>query len=102
MKKPTFGIGDTVAYTAAFLRNTGQMTGGAGDRRGRVVGFENLSAARNVSPHLLLARVIWADADYAFLAEQYGQDYADQARENGQLVIAKNLCRVGGAGFAAI
>lgn len=40
MTIPQFNIGDTVAYSAAFLRSTGQMTGRAGSRRGTIADFE--------------------------------------------------------------
>lgn len=88
----TFKTGETIAYTAKFLKNTGQFTGGAGQRRGV---FVSLWAA---DPRF--ARVRWTDADYERLAEQNGQDYADEAKEHGQLVALANICRVGSARFA--
>jgi len=34
---PTFRAGDRIAYSVAYLRNTGQRTGPAGARRGTVI-----------------------------------------------------------------
>ena len=87
----TFENGETIAYTAKFLKNTGQFTGGAGKRRGV---FRSLW---DKDPKF--ARVHWHDADYTCLAEQWGQDYADDAKAHGQLVLAVNICRVGSAKF---
>ena len=42
-------IGDTVAYSAAWLRSTGQITGDAGRRRGKVVAHGPIDPARFVT-----------------------------------------------------
>jgi hypothetical protein len=88
-KLPNLTQGDEVAYAAKFLKDTRQQTGNAGARRGIFVRFEGD-----------YARVKWRDADYSWLAHQYGADYAEDARENGQLVHRSAICRVGSARFA--
>jgi hypothetical protein len=45
-------VGDTVAYSRQFLRNTGQYTGDAPFARGKVTGLTPLG-------QLLLAQVLW-------------------------------------------
>lgn len=86
-------IGDRIALTAKFLKNTGQFTGRGGARRGTYLG-----------PHPTLgsafAAVRWDDEDLAYLAEQYGDDYAANVKEHGQAVLAANICKVGSPKFA--
>jgi hypothetical protein len=78
-------IGDTVAYTVKFLKCTGQTVGNAGFRRG-----ELLSIIDNQ-----FVRVRWSDwnDEYkAALAKQWGDDYAEDAEQNGQMVALTNIC----------
>lgn len=87
--------GDRIAYAAKFLRNTGQHTGGAGARRGTYVGPDAHT------PNF--ARVRWDDFEARAddLARQWGDDYAADARANGQMVHADNIARVGSPRFAS-
>ena len=90
MAKPNrLESGDRVAYAAKFLRNTGQFTGGAPQRRGTFVSYDR------VSPDF--ARVKWDDfeANAACYAELYGDDYVADARESGQMVHANNIAKIG-------
>ena len=79
--------GDRVGYAAKFLRNTGQFTGSAPQRRGTVasVGTDGF------------ARVHWDDfeASAAQYAELYGEDFVEDARANGSLVTAISIAKVG-------
>jgi hypothetical protein len=52
-------IGDRVAYSANFLRSTGQVVGEAGFQRGTIVEFEPLGS-------ITLARVKWDNPDWNF------------------------------------
>jgi hypothetical protein len=81
--------GDRIAYSAKFLKNIGAFTGPEGFRRGTLVSIE-----------YELARVKWDDFNYASAAKMYGSDYADNARDNGQLVNINNIAKVGSARFA--
>ena len=93
MSKPnTLTSGDRVAYAAKFLKNTGQFTGPGGQRRGTFVSYWNKDSK--------FARVHWDDFDYAAAAEQYGDDYAAEAKEHGQCVLAVNIAKVGSPRFA--
>jgi hypothetical protein len=49
-------VGDTVAYSRQFLRNTRQYTGDAPFARGKVTGLTPLG-------ELLLAQILWDHAD---------------------------------------
>lgn len=62
--------GDRVAYTAAFLRNTGQHTGPAGKRRGECCRVEGR-----------FAHVLWDGDDHQ------------------TMVAVSNICRVGSVYF---
>lgn len=95
MAKSTLNPGDRIAYAAKFLKSTGQQVGPAGSRRGTF-----LRADDGFAPGY--ARVMWDDfeAGAPALAEQYGADYVDDARANGQVVFAGNIARVGSARFA--
>ena len=84
--------GDRVAYAAKFLKNTGQFTGAGGQRRGTFVKYWDKDPQ--------FARVRWDDFDAAWLAEQYGEDYAVDAQEHGQCVHADNIAKVGSPRFA--
>lgn len=92
-KLPHFAPGDRIAYAAKFLRNTGQHTTGAAGRRGT---FRSLDRTPGYG------RVAWDDFEEraAYLAAQYGDDYAEDARANGQLVHLDNIARVGSPRFA--
>lgn len=95
MKTQKLVAGDRVALTAKFLKNTGQFTGPAGQRRGTFVKYE--SGALDT-----FARVRWDDFESvaARFAELYGDDFVADAREHGSVVLAANICKVGAAKFA--
>jgi hypothetical protein len=68
-------VGDAVAYSHAFLRSIGTVTGDMPQARGEITGLVP------VGRELVLAEVSWDRAELP-------------ARVN-----VKNLCRVGGRGF---
>ena len=76
-------VGERVAYSAAFLRSTGQVVGPAGARRGVIIGFDVLS--RDTT----LARIEWE-------GEPPRQDDGEPWRVN-----VLNLARVGSAAMSA-
>jgi hypothetical protein len=84
--------GDRVAYAAKFLKNTCQHTGAAPKRRGTFASYWQSDVK--------YARVHWDDFDFAYQATQNGEDYAEDARDNGQLVLAINIAKVGSPRFA--
>lgn len=84
--------GDRVAYAAKFLKNTGQFTGPGGQRRGTFVAYDPTAPQ--------FARVKWDDFDPAAAGQQWGEDYAEDAIANGQMVHADNIAKVGSARFA--
>lgn len=86
--------GDRVAYSAKFLKNTGQFTDDAGQRRGTFVKYWGDDR---------VARVKWDDFEdrAPYYAKQWGQDYVDDAREHGQCVLAVNIAKVGSPRFAS-
>jgi hypothetical protein len=91
-KKNIIAVGTRVALSANFLRNTGQMTGPAGSRRGTVVGFEGSQ----------FARVRWdTGVDYAALSAQWGEDFAEDVRVNGSMVNIGNLAAIGSSAMSA-
>ena len=93
MTKPNqLTAGDRVAYAAKFLRNTGQFTGAGPQRRGIFVKYWDKDTQ--------FARVKWDDFDFAYQANQNGEDYAIDAREHGQCVHAGNIAKVGSPRFA--
>lgn len=85
--------GDRVAYSAAFLKSTGQFTGSAPQRRGTYVGPAP-------GPEKTHSRVRWDSFDFAHAARQNGEDYAEHVREHGELAATKNIAKVGSARFA--
>ncbi|WP_316207447.1 hypothetical protein [Bradyrhizobium sp. SZCCHNR3118] len=89
---PNLQPGDRVAYAAAFLKNTGQHTGDAPQRRGTFVKAWDSN----------FVRVKWDDFEQnaARLTELWGADYVADAREHGQLVHVKNIAKVGSPAFA--
>ena len=95
MTKPSkLEIGDRVAYAAKFLRNTGQFTGAAPQRRGTFAGYWDSDPR--------FAHVKWDDfeAMAAIDSGQYGINIA-HCREHGQLVHANNVAKVGSPRFAS-
>jgi hypothetical protein len=84
--------GDRVAYAAKFLANTCQHTGWAPQRRGTFAGYWH--------GDVKYARVHWDDFDFEAQAKQNGKDYAVDARDRGQLVLAVNIAKVGSPRFA--
>lgn len=82
--------GDRVAFAAKFLKNTGQFTGRAPQRRGTIVSHDG-------GFH---ARVIWDDFSPIYAEKQYGADYVAEVVTNGELVCAANVAKVGSARFA--
>ena len=79
-RNPGIKVGDKVAYSAAWLRSTGQMAGEAGHARGVVKKLANLG--RGASP-LVLAHVKWD-------------------RDMPEKVNVNNLAVVGKYGFSAM
>ena len=78
--------GDRIAYSAKFLRNTGQFTGAVPDRRGIYAGPCAWSPAHS--------RVHWDDEAERIAAKQgqYAeQDYCDDVMQNGSLVCTSNI-----------
>lgn len=82
-----------IAYSAKFLRNTSQHTGGASMRRGTFVGMQDAT----------YARVRWDDTPQR-IAERQGDfieaDYCAEIGQNGSPVHAGNIAKVGSARFA--
>lgn len=78
-------IGARVRYASKFLRDTAQHTGAAPQRRGTFVGYWAFDHK--------FVRVHWDDFDYDAQAAQHGEDYADESRKNGQLVLGVNIER---------
>ena len=87
---PRLKAGTVVGFSARFLKDTRQHTGRAPMRRG-----EMLSIDGNY------CRVRWTDTDYAALTLQWGEDYADDARANGQLYPLANLAVINSPRFVA-
>ena len=86
--------GDTIAYTAKFLKSTGQFTGNAPMRRGTYIRPCPEMGAQ-------FARVRWHDMDYAtYDGDGHGADYAENIREKGSIVNASIIAKVGSAKFA--
>lgn len=88
--------GMRIAYTRDFAKMFGNNCDVA-QRRGTYLG--------PMSPDGSLVRVRWDDIDeaaYAAMAKQYGQDYADDARENGCVVAACNICGTKHKGFVEL
>lgn len=48
----TFKVGDTVRYTAAWLRSTDQIVGGSAFRRGVVTGLKTFRRVPGVWPYV--------------------------------------------------
>lgn len=82
--------GTRVAYSAKFLRDTGQRTGRAPDRRGTVVSVD-----------ADFARVRWDDFDAAASAKQWGEDYAEDAIAHGQMAALSVLAMVGSSAMSS-
>lgn len=92
--------GDRIAYAAKFLRNTGQFTGSAPQRRGTYLG-QNTDRGK---PDPDFARVRWDDIE-ALIASGQGQygdpEYVAEIRANGSLVHINNIAKVGSPRFAS-
>jgi hypothetical protein len=87
--------GDRVGYAAKFLRNTGQFTGAAPQKRGTYVGPDKHNDK--------FGRVHWDDEAERIAAGQgnYAEaDYCEDVRLNGSLVFLGNIARVGSPRFA--
>lgn len=69
-------VGDRVAYSAAFLRSTGQHTGDIPHAKGTVTELKQLG-------EVTLAVIEWGNPDIP------------------EKVNVKNLCHVGGRGYSA-
>ena len=91
-KRNKIEVGTRVAYSANFLRQQGIHSGSAPMRRGTVLSLYSRDHAR----------VKWDDADYVALGKQWGEDYAEDARENGQLVSVGVLAAVGSSAMVAL
>ncbi|MDE3023350.1 MAG: hypothetical protein KGI54_16125 [Pseudomonadota bacterium] len=89
--------GDKIAYAAKFLKNTGQHTGYAPQRRGVFLKYDSLCG------HEKYARVQWDDIDSVITSGQ-GQyadaEYVEDIRQNGSLVLSDNIAKIGSAKFA--
>ncbi len=93
MSKPNkLSSGDRVAYAARFLKDIGQFNAASAERRGTFVGYWDANPQ--------FARVHWDDFDKQAAAKQYGDDYAADAQEHGQCVLACNIAKVGSPRFA--
>ncbi len=93
--KSTLKPGDRVAYAAKFLKDTGQFTGGAGERRGTY-----LRSAPGMPKY---GYVRWDDEAERIAAGQndYAEaDYCEAVRRDGSLVCLPNIARVGSPRFA--
>ena len=79
-----FVAGDRVAYTAKFLKSTGQRTGPAGARRGTVVGPLPGMGEAFVGVRWDDERLSDHDAD---------PEYREHVRKFGQGVNVANICK---------
>lgn len=95
MTKSTLKPGDRVAYAAKFLKNTGQFTGEAGERRGTYLrprpGMPKYGYVRWDDE---AKRIASGQGDYA------EADYCETVRRDGSLVCLSNIARVGSPRFA--
>ncbi len=95
MKKYTFQPGDRIAYAAKFLKDTGQFTGAAPQRRGTFLRLDDYL------PNYGFVR--WDDIEDVIAAGKgdYAEaDYCEEVRRNGSRVALSNVARVGSARFA--
>jgi hypothetical protein len=93
---PKLNPGDRVAYAAAFLKNTGQFTGAAPQRRGTFLGVYDAMPKTH-------GRVRWDDQEERIAAGlgQFGEaDYCEHVRAHGELAALSAIARVGSARFA--
>ena len=80
--------GDRIAYTAKFLRQIGGRYE-EGQRRGTFLG-----------PHPRLKKFVyvrWDDEDLSDYTDD--PEYQESVRENGQMVLAVNIAKVGSVRF---
>lgn len=75
--------GDRVRYSTKFLQNIGSHMGSFPMRTGTFASYWDRDPR--------YARVKWDNFDARWHAQQNGQDYADDAVANGQLVLAVNI-----------
>ena len=76
--------GDRVAYTAKFLKSTGQQVGSAGKRRGTVVG-----PVPGMGPMFIGIR--WDDEQLS--DHDADPEYREHVRQHGQAVNVANICK---------
>lgn len=88
--------GDRIAYAAKFLKNTGQFSGSAPQRRGTFLGvYPAMSKTHGF--------VRWDDQEerIAAGAGQFGEaDYCEHVRRHGELVALSAIAKIGSARFA--
>ena len=96
MAKTTFKTGDRIAYAAKFLRDTGQYTGNASQRRGTYLGdYSHMPATHGC--------VRWDDMEemISMGKGQYADpEYVAEIRKHGQCVGKVSIARVGSSRFA--
>lgn len=88
--------GDRIAYSASFLKCTGQFSGPAPQRRGTYLG----TYAPLPKSH---GRVRWDDQEERIAAKagQFAEaDYCAHVRAEGELVALSAIAKVGSARFA--
>ena len=94
-----FQPGDIVGYAARFLRDTGQFTGAAPQRRGVFVSY---APPFEKSGRITHGRVHWDD-EASLIASGKGDyaeaDYCSEIRANGSLVALSAIAKVGSARF---
>lgn len=93
--KFNFKAGDRVAYSAAFLKNTGQFAGYAPQRRGTFASYYEGSPAH--------AYVHWDDEAERIAAGQGDfaeMDYCEHVKAHGSLVALSAIAKVGSARYA--
>ena len=96
-KLPTFQPGDRVAFSASFLKSTGQFTGPSATRRGTYAGPALPGFPSSYG------RVHWDDTPQR-IAEKSGNfceaDYCEVIARDGSHVPLANIAKVGSARFA--
>ena len=81
--------GNRIGYSAKFLQSIGAFAGAIPEQRGMFIKMEPDMPG--------FARVRWDgwEAQLEQSAKLYGHDYATDVRENGNLVHADNIAKVG-------
>jgi hypothetical protein len=90
-KRNNIVAGARVAYSANFLRCQGIYSGSAPQRRGTVVSVDGA-----------YSRVRWDNFDAKSSAAQWGEDYAEDAIANGQMVSTHVLASLGSSAMVAL